>query len=66
MQGLHKPFFYCCVLPLKKPEPIYMRAWVIYVFESPFSAETIKPICMIFGTLNKEWCNFKKMVFTFL
>ena len=44
------------------PEPIYMP--VGYVFESRFSAE--KPISMIFGILNKEGSNFKKLLFIFL
>ena len=43
---------------LRWPEPIYMH--VGYVFESHFSAGTIKPISMIFGVVNEEW-NFKKM-----
>ena len=49
---------------LKWPEPIYMR--VGYVFESRFSAEMILPISMIFGILNKEWSNVKKLLFIFL
>ena len=39
---------------------------VSYVFESRFSAEMISPNSMIFGIINKEWCNFKKMLFIFL
>ena len=39
---------------------------VSYVFESCFSAGMVKPISMIFGSLNKEWSNFKKMFFYFL
>ena len=37
-----------------------------YVFESRFSAGMILLISMIFGILNKEWSNFKKMLFIFL
>ena len=37
-----------------------------YVFESRFLAEKIKPISMIFGIFNKEWWNFKKILFIFL
>ena len=37
-----------------------------YVFESRFSAGTIQPISMIFGILNKECWNFKKMFFYFI
>ena len=37
-----------------------------YVFKSRFSAEIILPISMMFGILNKEWCNFKKISFIFL
>ena len=37
-----------------------------YVFESRFSAEMIQPISMIFGILNKEGSNFKKLLFIFL
>ena len=48
---------------LRYPEPIYLR--VGYVFESSFSAEMIQPISMSFGILNKEWSNFKKMLFIF-
>ena len=57
---LKKQFF----LLLRWPEPIYMR--VGYVFESRFSAGMILLISMIFGILNKEWSNFKKMLFIFL
>ena len=39
---------------------------VSYVFESRFSAEMIQPISMIFGILNKEGSNFKKLLFIFL
>ena len=45
------------------PESI-MR--VGYVFESRFSAGMIQRISMIFGILNKEWLNFKKILFIFL
>ena len=48
----------CCCNCLRWPEPIYMRFG--YVFESRFSPGTI------FGVLNKEWSNFKKMLFIFL
>ena len=37
-----------------------------YVFESRFSAEMILPTSMIFGILNKEWSNVKKLLFIFL
>ena len=47
-----------------RPETIYMR--IGYVFESRFSAGMIQPISIIFGILNKEWSNFKKMLFIFL
>ena len=50
--------------PLKVAERIYLR--VGYVFESRFSTGMIQPISMIFGILNKEWSNFKKMLFIFL
>ena len=46
------------------PEPIYLS--VGYVFESGFSGRMIEPISKIFGILNKEWLNFKKMLFIFL
>ena len=36
-----------------------------YVFESRFSKGVIQPISMIFGVLNKEWSNFKKMLYIF-
>ena len=49
---------------LRWPEPIYMR--VGYVSESRFLAGMIYLISMIFGILNKEWSNFKKMLFIFL
>ena len=45
---------------LRCPEPIYLP--VGYVFESGL----FEPISMIFGILNKEWLNFKKMLFIFL
>ena len=48
---------------LRWPEPIYMR--VGYVSESRFLAGMIYLISMIFGILNKEWSNFKKMLFIF-
>ena len=44
----------------KVARTFYMR--VGYVFESHFSAETTS---MIFDILNKEWWNFKKMLFIF-
>ena len=37
-----------------------------YVFESRFSAEMILQISIIFGILNKEWSNVKKLLFIFL
>ena len=37
-----------------------------YVFESRFLAGIISPISMIFGILNKEWSNVKKMLFILL
>ena len=37
-----------------------------HVFESGFSAGEISPISTIFGILNKEWLNFKKMSLIFL
>ena len=49
---------------LRWPEPIYRR--VCYVLKSRFSAGKIRPISMIFGILNKEWSNFKKLLFIFL
>ena len=49
---------------LRCRKPIYMR--VGFVLESRFSAEMIWPISMIFGILNKEWSNFKKMLFILL
>ena len=47
-----------------RPETIYKS--IGYVFESRFSAGMIQPISIIFGILNKEWSNFKKMLFIFL
>ena len=49
---------------LRWPEPIYLL--VGYVFESGFLAGMIWLISMIFGILNKEWSNIKKMLFIFL
>ena len=46
------------------PEPIYVR--VGYVLKSPFSAGKTSPISVIFGILNKEWSNLKKLLFIFL
>jgi len=37
-----------------------------YVFDSRFSAGTIYLISMIFSIQNKEWWNFKQMLFIFL
>ena len=37
-----------------------------YVFDSRFSAATICPISMMFCIQNKEWWNFKQMLFIFL
>ena len=37
-----------------------------HVFESRFSAGKISSISTIFGILNKEWLNFKKMSLIFL
>ena len=42
-----------------------MYIHVGYVFESHFSAGTIQLISMIFGILNKEQCNSKKILFIF-
>ena len=36
-----------------------------YVFESRFSKGVIQPISMIFGVLNEERSNFKKMLYIF-
>ena len=44
----------------------YLYMHISYVFESCFSAGMVKSISMIFGSLNKEWSNFKKMFFIFL
>ena len=52
------------LIKLRWPEPIYLR--VGYVFQSRFSAAKIWPISIIFGILNKEWSNFKKLLFIFL
>ena len=49
---------------LRWPELIYMRFG--YVLKSSFSAGKIRPISLIFGILNKEWSNFKKLLFIFL
>ena len=46
-----------CKQVLKVAEPIYTR--VGNVFESRFSA-------MIFGIINKDYCNFMKILFIFL
>ena len=46
-------------------EPVYIR--VCYVFESRFSGETINLTDFyVFGILNKEWWNLKKIIFIFL
>ena len=42
---------------------LYAR-WLF--FQSRFSARKIWPISIIFGILNKEWSNFKKLLFIFL
>ena len=49
---------------LDGPETIYIR--VGYVFDLRFSGWKIQPISMIFGILNKQQWNFKKMLFIFL
>jgi len=36
-----------------------------YVFESPFSAETIKLISMIFGIIAKKWWQFFSLRYKF-
>ena len=46
-----------CKRVLKVAESIYTRLG--YVFESRFSA-------MIFGIINKDYCNFMKILFIFL
>ena len=66
------PKFGGAAAPLAPPGPyayggpnlFYLR--VDYVFESCFSIGIVQRISMIFAILNKEWSNFKKMLFIFL
>ena len=48
---------------LKVARTIFMR--VDYVFDLCFLECKIQPISMIFGILNKQQWNFKKMLFIF-
>ena len=62
-------YWQCCLniteFSLRWQEPIYLR--VGCVFESGFSAGMIWPLSMMFGILTqKEWSNFKKILFIFL
>ena len=63
----HARKLYCMgkatLIDLRWPVPSYMR--VGHVFESRFSAGIVSPISIIFGILNKEWSNFKNMLFIF-